>query len=66
MAQFRLKQRLEMIDYREDVLLPELEAFKSGKSVLGLPAGQAFDIRIQDADSDHSQTDAANCTRSEN
>jgi hypothetical protein len=67
MAQFRLKQRLEMIDFREDVLLPEVEALKSGKSVLGLPAGAAFDIQIQDADQDYSASDAAaNCSRSEN
>jgi hypothetical protein len=68
MAQFRLKQRLEMIDFREDVLLPEVEALKSGKSVLGLPAGAAFDIQIQDhADQDHSASDtAAHCSRSEN
>ena len=48
LAQFRLKQRLDMIDYLEDVLMPEVEALKSGKSVLGLPDGVAFDIRIED------------------
>lgn len=48
MAQFRLKQRLQMIDWREDVLLPEVEALKSGKSVLGLKEGVAFDIEIID------------------
>lgn len=47
MAQFRLKQRLETIDWLEDVLMPEVEALKSGKSVLGLPAGSAFDIQIE-------------------
>jgi hypothetical protein len=47
MAQFRLKQRLEMIDFLEDVLQPEVEAYKSGKAVLGLDAGVAFDIRIE-------------------
>lgn len=47
MAQFRLKQRLEAIDYIEDVLMPEVEALKSGKSVLGLPDGVAFDIQIE-------------------
>ena len=46
-AQFRLKQALERIDFEEDVLLPEIEALKSGKSVLGLPAGVAFDIQIE-------------------
>lgn len=49
MAQFRLRQRLEMIDWREDILLPEVEALKSGKSVLGLPEGMAFDVVIDDA-----------------
>jgi hypothetical protein len=47
MAQFRLKQRLEMIDFLEDVLQPEVEAYKGGKAVLGLDAGVAFDIRIE-------------------
>lgn len=47
-AQFNLKQQLERIDWTEDVLLPEIEALKSGKSVLGLPAGAAFDIQIED------------------
>jgi len=52
-AQFRLKQALERIDFEEDVLLPEIAALKSGKSVLGLPEGAAFDIQIvNDADSD--------------
>lgn len=45
-AQFRLKQALERIDFEEDVLLPEIEAFKSGKSILGLPEGAVFDIQI--------------------
>jgi hypothetical protein len=61
-AQFRLKQNLERIDWEEDELQPEIEALKSGKSVLGLPDGMAFDIVIEheiphprqaaDADSD--------------
>ena len=51
MAQFRLRQRLEMIDWREDILLPEVEALKSGKSVLGLPEGVAFDVVIEDENS---------------
>ena len=51
-AQFALRQRLEKIDFEEDVLLPEIEALKSGKVVLGLPEGQAFDIQVaNDADS---------------
>ncbi len=46
-AQFALKQRLEKIDFEEDVLQPEIEALKAGKSVLGLPEGTVFDISIE-------------------
>ena len=53
MAQFRLKQRLEAIDFLEDVLMPEIEALKSGKSVLGLPEGVAFDITIESDENSH-------------
>jgi hypothetical protein len=45
-AQFRLRQRLEAIDWENDILMPEIEALKSGKSVLGLPEGVAFDIEV--------------------
>lgn len=56
-AQFRLRQRLEAIDWENDVLLPEVEALKSGKSVLGLPEGAAFDIEVvSDANPDPSAT----------
>lgn len=55
-AQFRLKQQFEYIDWTEDVLLPEVEALKSGKSVLGLPEGAAFDLVI-DENPDSAQTD---------
>lgn len=55
-AQHALKQRFERIDWEEDVLLPEVLALKSGKSVLGLDAGSAFDIQIvSDADPDPSK-----------
>lgn len=54
-AQFRLKQRLEAIDWIEDVLLPEVEALKAGKSVLGLKEGVAFDVVIDDANPDPTQ-----------
>lgn len=50
--QFRLKQALERIDFEEDVLQPEIEALKSGKSVLSLPDGMAFDIVVEDAHPD--------------
>lgn len=46
MAQHRLRQRLESIDFVEDVLNPEVEALKAGKPVLGLPANVAFDIKL--------------------
>ena len=55
-AQFRLKQRLERIDWEEDVLMPQIEALKAGKSVLGLPEGAAFDIVIEDENPDHPPT----------
>jgi hypothetical protein len=47
-AEFRLKQRFAYIDWEEDQLFPEIEALKSGKSVLGLPDGAAFDISIEE------------------
>ena len=50
-AEFRLTQTFQRIDWEEDILLPEIEALKSGKSVLGLPDGVAFDIRIENHDS---------------
>ena len=46
-AEFRLAQRLQTIDWENDVLFPEIEAFKSGKSVLGLEAGSVFDIQVE-------------------
>lgn len=63
-AQFRLAQRLATIDWENDVLLPELEALKSGKSVLGLPDGAAFDIVIE-TDANPRQTENAHDDASE-
>ena len=40
----------ERIDWEEDCLLPEITALKSGKSVLGLGEGMAFDIRVEPND----------------
>ena len=57
-AQFRLKQQFEYIDWTEDVLMPEVEALKSGKSVLGLTPGAAFDINIED-DANYGSDDPA-------
>jgi len=46
-AEFRLLQSIQRIDWEEDVLMPEIEALKSGKAVLGLPDGMAFDIQVE-------------------
>lgn len=46
-AQFRLQQSLERIDFEEDVLMPEIEALKAGKPILGLEAGDVFDIQVE-------------------
>lgn len=51
-AQFRLRQTLDRIDFENDVLMPEIEALKSGKSVLGLPEGAIFEIQIADENPD--------------
>ena len=56
-AQFHLKQRLERIDWEEDILMPEIEALKGGRSVLGLPEGAAFDITIEDDEVRTARTD---------
>jgi hypothetical protein len=49
-AQFRLKQSLERIDWEEDILLPEVQALKAGKPVMGIPQDEVFDIKcIPDA-----------------
>lgn len=58
-AQFRLKQALERIDWEEDELLPEIEALKAGKAVLGLPDGAAFDIVIEHEDPRPAETHRA-------
>lgn len=50
LAQFRLKQRFEMIDFCEDVLMKEVEAMKRGDPVLGLDAGAAFDLVVKHED----------------
>lgn len=42
-----LKQAFERIDYAEDVIIPEVEAMKSGRSVLGIEPGAAFEMRME-------------------
>lgn len=48
-AQLSLKQRLERIDWEEEELLPEVEALLAGRPVLGLEAGEAFDVVVDRA-----------------
>ena len=57
LAQMRLKQRLEMIDWLEDVLQPEIEALKSGKGVMGLPDGMTLNVRVVHGIPDRSDSD---------
>ena len=47
-TQFRLRQGLDRLKWEEEVLFPEIEALKAGKSVLGLSDGVAFDIEVVD------------------
>ncbi len=59
-AQFALQQRLERIDFEEDVLMPEVEALKAGRSVLGLEDGTAFDIVVEHTDENRHSTPKPN------
>jgi hypothetical protein len=54
-AKYRLKQQFDYIDFCEDVLIPEVEKLKQGKPVLGLDAGVAFDLVIENAHPDPPQ-----------
>jgi hypothetical protein len=54
-AEFALKQRFDRIDFEEDVLMPEIEAIKSGKSVGSLPAGSAFELVVEDVSANPAQ-----------
>jgi len=46
-AEFRLGQQLAYIDWCEDFLIPEIDALKAGRPVLGLEAGAVFDLQVQ-------------------
>jgi hypothetical protein len=48
-AEFRLKQRFEFIDWEEDFLYKEIETLKSGGPLLGMKAGDVFDLKVVDA-----------------
>jgi hypothetical protein len=57
--QFQVKQGLERIEFEETVLIPAIEALKSGKSVpqLGLDGGKAFSIVVEDENHTQTETD---------
>ncbi len=51
--QFQLEQEFRRIDFEETVLIPMINDMKAGKPILGLEAGQLFDMKIvSDADRD--------------
>lgn len=49
-AEFTLKQRIQRIKWEERVLIPTVEKMLAGRPVLGLKAGDTFDVVIEDAD----------------
>jgi hypothetical protein len=51
-AQFRLTQTLDRLQWEEDVLYPEIERLKAGKSILGLKEGAVFNIEVVNEDPD--------------
>jgi hypothetical protein len=52
-AEFRLGQKFDYIDYVEDELKPEIAAALGGKPVLGLDAATKFTFEVvNDADPD--------------
>jgi hypothetical protein len=46
--QFAYLQRCQRIDFEEDVLMPEIEAMKSGKAVAALPPSALFEVEFVD------------------
>lgn len=46
-AKRNLKEKIERINWEEKEFYPVIEAYKAGKSVLGLPDGHTFDIVIE-------------------
>jgi hypothetical protein len=55
LAEFRLRQRFDYIDYVEDELGPEIAAVLAGKPVLGLEAGNVFTLELVDENADTDQ-----------
>lgn len=48
-AEKRLEQRIDMINWEYDTLMPMIDAMKAGKPVLGLNAGANFEVVVEDA-----------------
>jgi hypothetical protein len=61
-AQLRLKHRFERIDYLEDVTQPMVEKLKSGKVVLLLEEGDAFDMQVRLAVENNENQTGSNTT----
>lgn len=53
-AEFALKQRLERIDWEEDVLLQEVAEFQSKARLPELPSEQIIDITFESVEDDDS------------
>lgn len=47
-AQFSLQQRLERIDWEEDILFPEVEEFKSKAQLPEAPAEVIVDVEYEE------------------
>jgi hypothetical protein len=54
-AEFALRQRLERIDWEEDVLLPEVNEFKAKAQLPELPAETILTFEFDDDDPDKGQ-----------
>ena len=51
-AEFALRQRLERIDWEEDILLPQVEEFKSKAQLPSPPSETILTVDFIDDDSD--------------
>jgi hypothetical protein len=49
-TQFNYKLARERIRFKYDVLKPEVDKLRAGKSVLGMPEGHAFEVRVRELD----------------
>ncbi len=51
-AEFALKQKIARIKWEEKVLIPTVNKMLAGRPILGLKAGDTFDVEIVD-DANH-------------